>query len=41
MGSDLPALENKADAEFLVRTAGGRMLKFDQAAKETGNSSAR
>lgn len=41
MGSDLPAFENKADAEFFVRTAGGRMLNFDQAAKETGRAPAR
>lgn len=41
MGPDLPAFENKADAEFFVRTAGGRMLNFDQAAKETGSASAR
>jgi len=34
MGPDLPAFENKADAEFFVRTAGGRTLNFDQAAKE-------
>lgn len=41
MGPDLPAFENKADAEFFVRTAGGRTLTFDQAAKETGSASAR
>lgn len=41
MGPDLPAFENKSDAEFLVRTAGGRVLNFDQAAKVTGNPSAR
>jgi copper chaperone NosL len=41
MGPDLPAFENKADAEFFVRTAGGRTLNFDQAAKETGSASAR
>lgn len=34
MGADLPAFENKADAEFFARTAGGRVLNFDQAAKE-------
>jgi len=41
MGPDLPAFENKADAEFFVRTAGGRTLNFDQAAKEIGSASAR
>jgi nitrous oxide reductase accessory protein NosL len=41
MGPDLPAFENKADAEFFARTAGGRTLNFDQAAKETGGASAR
>jgi nitrous oxide reductase accessory protein NosL len=41
MGPDLPAFENKADAEFFVRTAGGKTLNFDQAAKETGSASAR
>ncbi|MDP2155470.1 MAG: nitrous oxide reductase accessory protein NosL [Sulfuricella sp.] len=41
MGPDLPAFENKADAEFFARTAGGRTLNFDQAAKETGSASAR
>lgn len=33
MGPDLPAFGNKADADFFVRTAGGRILNFDQAAK--------
>jgi nitrous oxide reductase accessory protein NosL len=41
MGPDLPAFENEADASFLVRTAGGRILNFDQAAKEIGSASAR
>ena len=41
MGPDLAAFENKADAEFFARTAGGRTLNFDQAAQETGNASAR
>lgn len=41
MGPDLPAFENKADAEFFARTAGGRILNFDQAAKETGSAPAR
>ncbi len=41
MGPDLPAFENKADAEFFVRTAGGRTLNFDQAAKENGIAPAR
>lgn len=41
MGPDLPAFENRADAEFFVRTAGGRTLNFDQAAKETGSALAR
>lgn len=41
MGPDLPAFENKADAEFFVRTAGGRTLNFGQAAKETGSTAAR
>jgi nitrous oxide reductase accessory protein NosL len=38
MGSDLPAFENKADAEFFARTAGGRVLNFDQAAKEISSA---
>jgi nitrous oxide reductase accessory protein NosL len=41
MGPDLPAFGNKADADFFVRTAGGRILNFDQAAKEIGGASAR
>lgn len=41
MGPDLPAFENKADAEFFIRTVGGRTLNFDRAAKETGSASAR
>lgn len=41
MGPDLPAFENKADAEFFARTAGGRTLNFDQAAKEIGSAPAR
>jgi len=41
MGPDLPAFENRADAEFFVRTAGGRMLNFDQAAKGAGSALAR
>ena len=41
MGPDLPAFENKADAEFFSRTAGGRTLNFDQAAKEIRNSATR
>lgn len=41
MGPDLPAFENKADAEFFTRTAGGKTLSFDRAAKETGSASAR
>ena len=41
MGPDLPAFGNKADADFFVRTAGGRILNFDQAAKEIGGGSAR
>lgn len=36
MGPDLPAFANKADAEFLARTAGGRVLNFEQAAREVG-----
>ena len=40
MGPDLPAFENKADAEFFVRAAGGRALNFNQAEKETGSASA-
>ena len=36
MGPDLPAFANKADAEFLARTSGGRVLNFGQAAKEVG-----
>jgi nitrous oxide reductase accessory protein NosL len=36
MGPDLPAFANKADAEFLTRTSGGRVLNFDQAAREVG-----
>lgn len=41
MGPDLPAFGNHADAEFFVRTTGGRMLNFDQAAKETRSAPAR
>ena len=41
MGQDLAAFENKADAEFFIRTAGGRKLNFDQATKEAGRASAR
>jgi copper chaperone NosL len=41
MGPDLPAFGNKADADFFVRTAGGRILNFNQAAKEIGSASAR
>ena len=41
MGPDLPAFENKADAEFFIRTTGGKTLSFDQAAKETGSAPAR
>lgn len=41
MGPDLPAFENKADAEFFTRTAGGRVLGFDQAAKEISGAPAR
>jgi nitrous oxide reductase accessory protein NosL len=41
MGPDLPAFENKTDAEFFVRTAGGKTLSFGQAAKETGSARAR
>ncbi|GAO37176.1 NosL [Sulfuricella sp. T08] len=41
MGPDLPAFENRVDAEFFVRTTGGRTLNFDQATKETRSASAR
>jgi nitrous oxide reductase accessory protein NosL len=41
MGPDLPAFENKADAEFFTRTMGGRKLNFDQAATKIRNDSAR
>lgn len=36
MGPDLPAFEQRADAEFLTRAAGGKVLNFDQALKEHG-----
>lgn len=41
MGPDLPAFENKADAEFFVRNAGGRVLDFSQASKEINGASSR
>lgn len=41
MGPDLPAFENKADAQFFTRTAGGRVLGFNQAAKEISGAPAR
>lgn len=36
MGPDFPAFGQRADAEFLARTAGGKVLNFDQAAREIG-----
>ena len=41
MGPDLPAFENKADAEFFARTAGGRVLNFSQASQEITGTPAR
>lgn len=41
MGDDLPAFENKANAEFFARSAGGKVLNFAQAAKEISGTQAR
>ncbi len=41
MGPDLPAFENRADAEFLARSAGGKAINFDQAAKEINGAATR
>ncbi|MDD5329209.1 MAG: nitrous oxide reductase accessory protein NosL [Sulfuricella sp.] len=41
MGPDLPAFENRADAEFLARSAGGKVIGFDQAIREINGAPAR
>lgn len=38
MGPDLPTFSNRADAEFMARTSGGRVLNFEQAAREVGTA---
>ncbi|MCL4471707.1 MAG: nitrous oxide reductase accessory protein NosL [Gammaproteobacteria bacterium] len=41
MGDDLPAFENKADAGFFARSAGGKVLNFAQAAKQISGTQAK